>query len=94
MLFTGQASVGQECWSSANGVVTGGCASGTQCGPWLPNGGTWNGNDAWYCIKSGTNALADGASCNYDSKIGKYHLCFADLSQLSIYRLLLQWHML
>merc|ERR1719410_2015224 len=66
----GQASVGQECWSSANGVVSGGCASGTQCGPWLPNGGSWNGNDAWYCIKSGTNALADGASCNYDSKIG------------------------
>merc|ERR1711933_375070 len=64
----GQASVGQECWSSANGVVSGGCASGTQCGPWLPNGGSWNGNDAWYCLN--TNTLASGASCNYDAKIG------------------------
>merc|ERR1712061_74182 len=64
----GQASVGQECWSSANGVVSGGCASGTQCGPWLPNGGSWNGNDPWYCLNP--NPLADGASCNYDAKIG------------------------
>jgi len=67
----GQASVGQECWSSANGVVSGGCASGTQCGPWLPPGGTatsWDGVSPWYCLN--TNTLASGASCNYDAKIG------------------------
>jgi len=66
----GQASVGQECWSRANGVVSGGCASGTQCGPWLPplGAGIWDGSSAWYCLN--TNQLADGASCNYDAKIG------------------------
>merc|ERR1719410_847412 len=64
----GQASVGQECWSSANGVVSGGCASGTQCGPWLPNGGTWNGNDAWYCLYNPQRT--SGQSCDYTQKQG------------------------
>merc|ERR1711874_599076 len=71
----GQVTLGGECWSSANGVASGGCAPGTQCGPWIPNGGTWDGTSAWYCLS--IPKLASGAACDYDVKMG---LCDTGLS--------------
>ena len=68
-LLTAQVSIGRECWSSANGVASGGCASGTQCGPWLPDGGTWDGSSPWYCLAS--PKLASGATCDYATKVSK-----------------------
>merc|ERR1712227_752130 len=68
----GQVTLGGECWSSANGVASGGCAPGTQCGPWLPDGGSWDGSSAWYCLA--TPKLASGASCDYSDSI-KRGLC-------------------
>ena len=75
-LLTAQVNIGGECWSSANGVASGGCASGTQCGPWLPDGGTWDGSSAWYCLVS--PKLASGATCDYATKVGKL---FFDLTK-------------
>jgi len=60
--------VGGVCWSSANGVAGGGCGPGTQCGPWLPDGGTWDGAAPWYCVAN--PALTSGASCDYSIKNG------------------------
>ena len=71
-LLTAQVSIGGECWSSANGVAAGGCASGTQCGPWLPDGGTWDGSSPWYCLA--TPKLASGATCDYATKVSKLFL--------------------
>ena len=62
-----QVSIGGECWSSANGVAAGGCASGTQCGPWLPDGGSWDGTSPWYCLA--LPKLASGATCDYATKV-------------------------
>ena len=62
-----QVSIGGECWSSANGVAAGGCASGTQCGPWLPDGGSWDGTSPWYCLAS--PKLTSGATCDYATKV-------------------------
>merc|ERR1712184_104663 len=73
----GQVTLGGECWSSANGVANGGCAPGAQCGPWLPNGGTWDGTSAWYCLA--TPRLASGAACDYSDAI-KMGLCDTGLS--------------
>merc|ERR1711915_943247 len=56
------------CWSSSTGVVSGGCCGGTQCAPWLPSGGTWDGSSAWYCLF--LPKLPLGTACNYDNKIG------------------------
>merc|ERR1711936_118029 len=71
----GQVTLGGECWSSANGVASGDCAPGAQCGPWIPNGGTWDGTSAWYCLS--IPKLASGAACDYDVKMG---LCDTGLS--------------
>merc|ERR1711983_169594 len=68
----GQVTLGGECWSSTNGVASGGCAPGTQCGPWLPDGGSWDGSSAWYCLA--VPKLASGASCDYSDSI-KRGLC-------------------
>ena len=59
-LVSAQLGVGGECWSSANGVAGGGCSPGTQCGPWLPDGGTWDRSAPWYCVAN--PAIAAGAS--------------------------------
>ena len=75
-----QVTLGGECWSSANGVASGGCAPGTQCGPWLPNGGTWDGTSAWYCLA--TPRLASGAACDYSDAIKvekSNNLCFLNI---------------
>ena len=66
-LVSAQLGVGGECWSSANGVAGGGCGPGTQCGPWLPDGGTWDGAAPWYCVAN--PALTSGASCDYSIKV-------------------------
>ena len=66
-LIVAQVSIGGECWSSANGVAAGGCASGTQCGPWLPDGGSWDGTTPWYCLAN--PKLASGATCDYATKV-------------------------
>ena len=55
--------LGAMCWSTATGVTAGGCCAGTQCSPWLPSGGTWDGSSPWYCLSLPT--LADGATCDY-----------------------------
>merc|ERR1712137_120281 len=73
----GQVTLGGECWSSANGVASGGCEPGTQYGPWLPNGGTWDGSSAWYCLA--VPKLASGASCDYSDAI-KRGLCDTGLT--------------
>merc|ERR1712045_1101532 len=70
-----QVALGGVCWSSTAGVVLGGCASGTQCGPWLPNGGTWGGTSPWYCLA--LPKLTAGASCDYNNFRG---LCATGLS--------------
>ena len=62
-----QVTLGGECWSSTNGVASGGCEPGTQCGPWLPDGGSWDGVSAWYCLA--TPKLAAGDSCDYSDSI-------------------------
>merc|ERR1712066_743062 len=69
-------SIGGECWSSANGVAAGGCSSGTQCGPWLPTGGTWDGSSPWYCLAY--PKLTSGATCDYATKNG---LCDTGLTR-------------
>ena len=66
-LIVAQVSIGGECWSSANGVASGGCTSGTQCGPWLPDGGSWDGTSPWYCLAS--PKLTSGATCDYATKV-------------------------
>merc|ERR1711983_371605 len=53
---------------SATGVTAGGCCAGTQCSPWLPSGGTWDGSSPWYCLSLPT--LADGATCDYTNFVG------------------------
>merc|ERR1711934_1228473 len=70
-----QVALGGVCWSSTGGVVLGGCASGTQCGPWLPTGGSWDGSSAWYCLA--LPKLTVGASCDYSNFRG---LCATGLS--------------
>merc|ERR1711934_901243 len=70
-----QVALGGVCWSSTGGVVPGGCASGTQCGPWLPTGGSWDGSSAWYCLA--LPKLTAGASCDYSNFRG---LCATGLS--------------
>jgi len=70
-----QVALGGVCWSTTTGVVKGGCASGTQCGPWLPNGGTWDGSSPWYCLA--LPKLSVGASCDYATFKG---LCDTGLS--------------
>ena len=72
ILLSAQVSIGGECWSSANGVAAGGCTTGTQCGPWLPDGGTWDGSSPWYCLA--TPKLASGATCDYATKVSKLFL--------------------
>merc|ERR1712179_754553 len=64
--------------SSANGIAPGGCDSGTQCGPWNPSGGGWDTVSPWYCVAYPN--LKDGATCDYDKKIG---LCDTGLSCIS-----------
>merc|ERR1712243_486548 len=59
---------GNECWSFANGAASGGCCTGTQCGPWSPDGSAWDGSSPWYCLS--TPKIAAGGTCNYDAKIG------------------------
>jgi len=70
--------LGAECWSTANGVTSGGCVSGTHCAPWLPEGGSWDGASPWYCLAK--PKLIQGASCNYAKKIG---LCATGLTCIS-----------
>merc|ERR1711971_84812 len=70
-----QVALGGVCWSTTTGVVVNGCASGTQCGPWLPNGGTWDGTSPWYCLA--LPKLTAGASCDYNNFRG---LCATGLS--------------
>ena len=57
------------CWSRTGGVVINGCTQGTQCGPWLPSGGTWDGSSAWYCLSY--PKLSSGASCDYTNYVSK-----------------------
>ena len=58
---------GVECWSHSEGVL-GQCTTGTECLPWLPDLGTWDGSSAKYCLHS--PPLAEGDSCDYDQKLG------------------------
>lgn len=67
IVITAQLAVGGECWSSSNGVAASGCGSGTQCGPWLPDGGLWDGSAPWYCLRN--PALTAGATCDYSVKV-------------------------
>ena len=86
-LILAQVSIGGECWSSANGVAAGGCASLTQCGPWLPDGGSWDGTSPWYCLAS--PKLTSGATCDYAAKVTV--LLFQNLLQKSqLYTFLLR----
>merc|ERR1712142_727488 len=55
---------GNECWSFANGAASGGCCTGTQCGPWSPDGSAWDGSSPWYCLS--TPKIAAGGTCNYN----------------------------
>jgi len=67
-ICSGCVAPGQTCWSTTGGVVSGGCCGGTQCAPWLPTGGNWDGSSAWYCLF--LPKLPLGTACNYDNKIG------------------------
>ena len=91
-------SLGAQCWSTTAGVASGGCCAGTQCGPWLPDGGAWNGADPWYCLAMPT--LADGATCDYvrQQPLSLIHsspptlLCILDQQTRTVqWRQLLQW---
>ena len=70
-LLLGCIAPGKTCWSSSTGVVSGGCCGGTQCAPWLPSGGTWDGSSAWYCLF--LPKLPLGTACNYVSFKNKYN---------------------
>ena len=59
--------LGDECWSQSAEDI-GQCTTGAECLPWLPDGGTWDGVSAKYCLHS--PPLAEGQSCDYDQKIG------------------------
>ena len=59
--------LGGECWSTAKGVASGGCASGTKCSAWNPDGGDWDGSSPWYCLAK--PELAEGAACDYANKV-------------------------
>jgi len=65
--------VGQECWSTTNGIHQ--CSAGLMCGPWGPNGETWDGITPWYCLFNPKHS--EGEICNYDLKVG---LCASGLS--------------
>jgi len=67
--------LGGECWSTANGVAAGGCAQGTQCGPW---GGSWDNSSPWYCVAY--PKLQAGATCDDANKVGP---CDTGLSCIS-----------
>ena len=58
---------GAGCWSQSEGVI-GQCTTGTECLPWLPDLGSWDGASAKYCLHS--PPLAEGDSCDYDQKLG------------------------
>ena len=80
--ISAQISIGGECWSSANGVAAGGCTSGTQCGPWLPDGGAWDGSSPWYCLA--TPRLTSGATCDYATKVSVicYNCCLEEQNRI------------
>ena len=59
---------GAECWSQSSGEIGQCGTTGTECLPWLPDGGTWDGASAKYCLHSHT----EGQSCDYGQKT---HLC-------------------
>ena len=69
--------LGGECWSQSEGVI-GHCTTGTECLPWLPDLGTWDGASAKYCLHS--PPLAEGRSCDYTQMTPEVtHLCQSDL---------------
>jgi len=60
---------GGVCWSYTGGVSIGGCSSGTQCGPWLPEEGySPTTTSSWHCLAY--PRLQSGAACDYNNKIG------------------------
>ena len=64
---------GSECWSQSEDVI-GKCTIGTECLPWLPDLGTWDGVSAKYCLHS--PPLAEGDSCDYSQMTPEVtHLC-------------------
>ena len=43
------------------------CQCGTECLPWTPGGGSWDGTSPLYCLN--TQPLAHLESCNYTEKM-------------------------
>ena len=58
--------LGSECWSQTIGAATQRCSSGTECLPWTPGGGSWDGTSPLYCLYP--QPLAHLESCNYTEK--------------------------
>ena len=69
---------GGKCWSQSSGYSALRCSPGTECLPWLPDGGTLEGISAKYCLHS--PPLAEGDSCDYDQMTPEVtHLCQSGL---------------
>merc|ERR1711952_147817 len=58
--------LGNECWAHTSGAASQRCSSGTECLPWTPGGGSWDGTSPLYCLRPQPLALLE--SCNYTEK--------------------------
>ena len=58
--------LGNECRTQASGAATQRCSSGTECLPWTPGGGSWDGTSPHYCLRPQPPAHLE--SCNYTER--------------------------
>ena len=58
--------LGSEYWTQSNEAASQRCSSGTECLPWTPGGGSWDGTSPLYCLN--IQPLAHLESCNYTEK--------------------------
>ena len=57
---------GGQCWSMSQGASAQKCTTGSQCLPWLPDGGTWDGIAPKFCVY--TAPLTYRQPCNYTER--------------------------
>ena len=57
---------GGQCWSLSQGASAQKCTAGSQCLPWLPDGGTWDGIAPKFCVY--TAPLTYRQPCNYTER--------------------------
>ena len=58
--------LGGQCWTQTSGAASQRCSTCTECLPWTPEGGSWDGTSPLYCLN--IKPLAHLESCNYTEK--------------------------